>query len=217
MDRFLGKRLEAYDEWLAKGLISYSSRVIPVAESFAPAQWVLPTAQALKIIEDARVVAVQDCECRRHYQRCDHPLEVCMLLNHVADKLAARGEARYLEVDEAEEILKQAHQSGLIHLSLYMPDHEIYALCSCCTCCCHELQIVKQYGRRDLMVRSEYVAVTNLEDCVLCGECLERCPFEARFLDGDCLICREDDCLGCGLCVTACPAGAVSMHLRKKT
>lgn len=33
MDPYLEKRLSKYDEWLDKGLISYSSRVIPVSES----------------------------------------------------------------------------------------------------------------------------------------------------------------------------------------
>jgi len=43
IDPFLEKYLVKYDEWLNKGQISYSSKVIPISESFNTKQWVLPT------------------------------------------------------------------------------------------------------------------------------------------------------------------------------
>ena len=211
-DSFLEERLTAYDRWLAKGLISFSSKVIPVAESFAPEQWVLPSAQALTILGKANFLAVHRCICRSHYQRCDHPVDVCLLLDDAGEKAVSREGARPVSLDEAAGILKKANDSGLVHLSLYMPDHRVYALCSCCTCCCHDLQIVKRYGRQDLMVRSEYRAVTRTEACSLCGNCVERCPFGARRLSEDRLLFAEENCLGCGLCVDACPAGALTME-----
>jgi hypothetical protein len=142
-DSFLEKRVVTYDEWLEKGLISFSSRVIPVSESLDTKQWVLPTEQVIKILGDAKSVAVQNCECRSHYKRCDNPVEVCLLLNKVGDKFVAKGRARHVSLTEATDILKNANAVGLIHLALYMPDHEIFALCSCCSCCCHELQIIR--------------------------------------------------------------------------
>lgn len=214
-DSFLVKRLVKYDEWLKKGQISYSSRVIPVSESFTPKQWVLPTEQAMEILRKAKSMAVQNCECRTHYKRCDNPLEVCFLLNDVGDKLVSKGEARHVDLTEAADILTKANQSGLIHLCLYMPDHEIFALCSCCTCCCHDLQIVKFFERKDLMVHSEYVAVTSPEDCIHCGECVERCVFGARVFQNEEMKYNAEKCLGCGLCVTICPVEATSMSLRE--
>jgi hypothetical protein len=41
-------------------------------------QWVLPTEQAMEILGKANSAAVQNCECRTHYQRWDNPLEVCI-------------------------------------------------------------------------------------------------------------------------------------------
>ena len=214
-DNFLETRLTRYDKWLAKGLISYSSRVVPVGESFPAAQWVLPSEQAAGIVKNAVSLAVQNCECRSHYKRCAHPLEVCLLFNDAADRAVARDQARPVSEAEAGVILKTANKSGLIHLSLYMPDHKVYALCSCCSCCCHDLQIVKRYGRPDLMVRSEYLAVTREDACMLCGDCLGRCPFGARQISGDGLVFFEKRCLGCGLCVAGCPEGAISMAVRE--
>lgn len=215
IDPFLEKRIVKYDKWLNKGRISHSSKVIPISESFNAKQWVLPTEQVMEILRTAKSVAVQNCECRTHYKRCDNPLEVCLLLNDVGDKFVAKGEARHVDLTEAADILKKANESGLVHLSLYMPDHEVYALCSCCPCCCHDLQIVKQFGRKELMVRSEYVAVTVPEDCIHCGECVDRCVFGARVLQDERMEYNIDACLGCGLCVTSCPAEAISMELRK--
>jgi ferredoxin len=211
-DPFLEKRLAAYDKWLEKGEISFSSKVIPVAESFSPEQWVLPSEQALEIVRRAGSIAVHRCICRSHYKRCDHPVEVCLLLNQVADKAVAREGARHVSPDEAAGILRVANESGLVHLSLYMPDHEVFALCSCCSCCCHDLQIVKRYGRQDLMVRSEYRASTRQEACILCGDCVDRCPFDARRISEERLVFSPDRCLGCGLCVATCPTGAVTME-----
>ncbi len=214
-DPFLEKRLANYDKWLDKGQISSSSKVIPVSESIDTKQWVLPTEQVMEILSNASSVAVQDCECRTHYKRCDKPLEVCLLLNKVGDKFVSKGKARHVSLAEAIDILRNANENGLIHLALYMPDHEIFALCSCCSCCCHELQIVKLTQRKELMVHSEYIAATDFEACIHCGECVDRCIFDARSFNDEKLEYNPEACLGCGLCVTICPVAATTMILRK--
>lgn len=45
-----------------------------------------------------------------------------------------------------------------------------------------DLQIVKLRNRKDLMVRSEYVASTDPDTCIQCGDCVETCLFGARVL-----------------------------------
>lgn len=215
IDLFLEKRLVKYDEWLSKGEISFSSKVIPISESVDTKQWVIPTEQAKEILRNAKSVAVQNCVCRTHYKRCDNPLEVCFILNDVGDNLVKKEKARHVDLKEANEILKKANESGLVHLGLYMPDHQLFALCSCCPCCCHDFQIVRNYGRKDLMVRSEYVAVTFFESCIHCGECIERCMFNARFFQEEKIEFNSVSCLGCGLCVTICPVGAINMEIRE--
>ncbi len=214
-DPFLTSRVTQYDRWLEEGQIAHSSRVIPVSESIDPNQWVLPSEQAMEILREAESVAVQNCECRSHYRRCDHPLEVCLLLNEIGDRAVAREEARHVSLTEAEGILMEARQSGLVHLSIYMPDHQVFALCSCCSCCCHDLQIVKFLGREELMVHSDYLAVTDTDLCTDCGVCAERCVFGARTYGGDQLAYWPEDCMGCGLCVTICPVEAITMTLRE--
>ncbi len=216
IDAFLDERLNRYDKWLNSNKISFSSKVIPVSESLEGKQWILPGEQVAGILKEARSITLKDCECRTHYNRCEKPTEVCLLLNEVGDKSVAMGNGRHIELDEALIVLHNADKSGLVHLTLYRPDHQVYALCSCCSCCCHDFQIIRQYDRRELMVHSEYIAKTDTDLCIDCGECQDRCFFNARKLNavGE-LQYDPKACYGCGLCVSICPTEATRMALKK--
>lgn len=84
----------------------------------------------MEILQDAGSVAVQNCECRSHYKRCNHPLEVCFLLNEVADKFVSKEAGRPVSLSEAAAILKNANESGIVHLSFYMLDYKAFAFFS---------------------------------------------------------------------------------------
>ena len=214
-DPFLDERLNRYDKWLNKKLISFSSKVIPVCESLEGKQWILPEARVREILKTARSIALTHCLCRTHYKRCDSPTEVCLLMNETGEKSVAMGKGRHIDTDEAVRVLRKADESGLVHLSLYRPDHQVFALCSCCNCCCHDLQIIQQYDRRELMVHSEYIAETDMELCIHCGECPDRCVFKARKMDASGELAYDPGaCYGCGLCVSVCPVRATQMSLK---
>ena len=215
VDLFLEKRIEKYDEWIKERRISFSSRIFPVNESLEVKQWVLPSEHAHKLLKSVDSIALQACECRSHYQRCKNPIDVCLLFDEIAERILSREKARRITTEEAADILKEANRSGLVHLALYMPNHKIYALCSCCSCCCHEMQIVREYGRFELMVHSQYIAETDFSLCINCAICIDRCLFSARRINenGD-LFYNPERCLGCGLCVSACPLNATRMKIR---
>ena len=217
MDAFLDERLNRYDKWLSEKKIAFSSKVIPIQESLSTQRWVLPTEQVEEILRKARSIALTPCECRMHYQRCDNPIDVCLLLNEIGDAYVKKGLARHVSPEEAQNIVRVANEKGLVHLSLYMPDHQLYALCSCCSCCCHDLQIVRLMDRDDLMVQSDYVAVTDDEVCTQCGVCIDRCVFDARTWQDDIVAYDPGACYGCGLCVTTCPSEAITMKRKNET
>ncbi len=213
-DEFLAKRSSDYDEWLKDGKIPYSSKVIPVNQSFSADHWIMPSEQVLEFLRNARSFAVADCLCRTHYKRCDKPLEVCFYLNDFADKVVASGRARTISLQEAAERLKMADEHGMVHTTLNRPDQYSYAICSCCSCCCHDLQLMLEYGRDDLVVQSTYRARTDMSRCTHCGACVERCFFQARGMDGERMSYSPEKCYGCGLCVSVCPEEATVMELR---
>ena len=211
LDAFLKKKLEEEEQWIAEGKIAFSSKVIPVHEAIEARQWVLPTEQVVGILRHARSIALKDCLCRSHYRRCDNPLEVCLFFNEAGDDLVAKGIAHHVSFEKAVEVLRHANEKGLVHLSFHLPGQEMAILCSCCPCCCYELQLVREHNRRDLMVRSDYVAVTDMDACTHCGICIERCIFGSRMWKDEQLHNIPEACYGCGLCVTTCPVDAVVM------
>jgi Pyruvate/2-oxoacid:ferredoxin oxidoreductase delta subunit len=213
-DDFLGKRLAQYDRWVQEKKIPFSSKVIPVRESLATQQWVIPTEQVIEMLRNARSFVVTDCDCRTHYQRCDNPVEICFLINDAADKLAAQGLGRHISLEDASARLRQADERGLVHLTIYDPAQYVYAICSCCACCCHDLQFLSRYGRTELIAYSEYVARTDMDLCIHCGDCIERCVFGARVWKDGQMQYDAAVCYGCGLCVTTCPTDATTMERR---
>jgi len=215
-DEFLEERMEKYDRWIKEGKVPTSSKVVPVVESLSGLQWVLPTQQAVEVIRNMRSFALANCGCRERYQRCDNPMEVCIFTNDIADQYVKDGKGRYITLDEAKDVLKKAHEHGLVHLTFYNPDQFVYALCSCCECCCHDLQFMKKYQRPDLIAHADYVAEVDLNACVQCGVCIDRCVFDAQKKEDDTVVFHQDRCYGCGLCVTTCPTNAIKMVLRQK-
>lgn len=214
-DEYLDKRIEMFDGWIREGKIPVSSKIIPVKQSLSGLQWVLPSEQAREVLRNARSYALAHCDCRKRYVRCDNPTEVCFYLNDVADKKSADGLARRVSLEEAEDRLRLANEYGLIHLTIYNPEQHVYALCSCCPCCCHDIAFMKQYNRPDMVAHSDYIAVTNRELCDNCGACDSRCAFGARSMVEGEMRYDQSKCFGCGLCVTSCPCGATSMMLRR--
>ena len=103
----------------------------------------------------------------------------------------------------------------MIHLTLYKPDHEVFALCSCCSCCCHDLQLVMKYGKEYILTKSEYIAQDDPDKCIQCGQCAERCEFDARKYNDEELTYDPELCYGCGLCITTCPEMAIVMISKK--
>jgi Pyruvate/2-oxoacid:ferredoxin oxidoreductase delta subunit len=179
-----------------------------------PSAILLPTQQVLEILRNSRSFALAKCLCRSTHKRCDNPLEVCFYTNDVADKMVDQGSARRVDLEEAAKVLKLANEYGLIHLTIYNPEQHVYALCSCCECCCHDIGFMKKLGRPDLVAHADYVAVVDTDACLQCGACTERCVFGAQSGESGAAVFHQDKCHGCGLCVSTCASNAIRMVLR---
>ncbi len=210
----LKKRMQKYDGWIKEGKIPSSSKVIPVNQSLEYLQWVLPTQQVLAILQNSRSFALAECLCRTKHKRCNNPLEVCFYTNDVADKKIEQRVARSVSIQEAAEVLRLANEYGLVHLSIYNPEQHLFALCSCCQCCCHDIEFMKKLGRPDLIAHADYVALIDVNNCVQCGACVDRCIFGAQKEKTGMVVFHQEKCYGCGLCVTTCETSAIQMVLR---
>jgi MinD superfamily P-loop ATPase len=65
------------------------------------------------------------------------------------------------------------------------------------------------------MIKSDFMAYTNISKCINCGFCEEYCNFGARTFIRNKLHFYSKKCFGCGLCVSKCPEKAII--LRKKS
>jgi formate hydrogenlyase subunit 6/NADH:ubiquinone oxidoreductase subunit I len=204
---------------IAKALASMDlpafTRVIPVGQPMeGGGSQILPFENALKIVDDARSLAVTACTCRLTAKKCKAPVEVCLQLNRAADYTIKRGTGREVTREEAKEILRKSEEAGLVHVTDNRADNE-HIICNCCSCCCIVLPLILKERKRVLLAPSRFLPVVDAEKCTLCQTCVEACPVDALSLDGggaeDKVEVEQDLCIGCGQCAYQCPEAAIAL------
>jgi ferredoxin len=179
---------------------------------------IIPPGETEKLVFEAGAVYLRDCPCRVEMQVCPpDQWGVCMLFEHASEE--DRQSARSISPEEAVEIIQTTTARGNIHQLFYFDEGDRpYELCNCCTCCCFPLreEAAKGDDFKD-QLRSGYVAVTDVELCVGCGDCLESCFFGARVLVDDVIQLVDPLCFGCGVCLPTCPEEAIHLiHLPER-
>jgi Fe-S-cluster-containing hydrogenase component 2 len=195
-------------------------RYIPVKEAVTgPFQAVYPYELMEVVIRRARKIAVAHCPCRMTAQLlskalCDHPLEVCLKYDELAEYLIERGMARQIDADEALAVVLMAEERGLVHLVDNSQDG-IKHTCNCCEHACWNIgPIARRRLQRDDIMATYFLRTTEEDACVGCGDCVEACPVDALSMDSEIPTVDEEVCIGCGLCVVPCPNDAVRLERR---
>ena len=163
-------------------------------------------------MEKAETLSVTKCTCRLSMGKCDRPLEVCLQVNKAADYNLARGTGRQVSKAEALEILRDAEEQGLIHVTVNKDEVNNF-ICNCCPCCCQTMPVLIEGGVY-VVDPSRFRAEIDEDACSGCGLCHERCYFSAiSFVDGEGSPSRVDPerCMGCGLCLVTCPEEAIDL------
>ena len=217
MDRGMAELFDEYSETaLRRELFRHNPpmmKVVPIGVEVHHEGVVEPYESAIRLVEEAKSWAVDECVCKKEKSllghRCNRPMEVCMAISPVEHSRADRGFGRQIGREEALNILRIAEEAGLVHLvSNYRKGH--YFICNCCSCCCGVLKGLN-LSSRNAVAKSNYYAVVDAEKCTACGICLDRCQANAVTMKD---YAQIGDCIGCGLCVSTCPAGAISMLKR---
>jgi Pyruvate/2-oxoacid:ferredoxin oxidoreductase delta subunit len=189
------------------------SRVIPVSKKISYGMEIFPYEECVEILKRAKKIALGKCQCRLSAQKCDAPLDVCIMLDGWADFVVDRGLARPIKIEEAIDALERSEEAGLVHTTTNTKKHVPY-ICNCCSCCCYMLRGVTELGRRDL-ASSSFVADVDEDICIGCEECINICKFEGIELNDKGVVrVIQENCLGCGICASVCPEDALSMVQR---
>jgi electron transport complex protein RnfB len=220
LDAELAELFEAYLQE-SRGSTIYGPtpvhRVIPVSEAIPVDLEIFPYQSAVALIEGAKSWAVRDCICRVQKrligEGCEHPVQNCLVFAPVEGVFDHSEVDRAITKEEALRILQETEAEGLVHTAGNFRDDHNY-ICNCCTCSCGILRGVAEFGIQSAVAHSEFRAAVDADACAACGDCLERCQFDALSLPA--YVCMVDDarCVGCGQCVTVCRTGALQMARR---
>ncbi len=156
-------------------------RYIPVGRAVkADLQAVFPLQLMEDVVANARRIAVAHCPCRVSYRLvgkgCEHPTEVCMKFDELADFVIEQGLARELSTEEALEVIRSTEEAGLVHF-VDNAEGEIKHNCNCCGCACWNVgNIRRRKIPRDAIMATYFMRDTDPEECTGCGECAAICP-----------------------------------------
>jgi ferredoxin len=192
-------------------------RVLPVGESLELDLEVQPYENVVEILSEWNAWGVLECICRRQMafvgEACDHPLEVCMVMSRRPGAFDADASIRSLSLDEAQEVLLDAAEAGLVH-TVGNRQEEVFYICNCCTCSCGLLRGISEFGMANVVARSSFVNRVDETLCSSCGLCEGYCQFGALGVELLAVV-DEDRCVGCGVCVINCPDGAMRLVARR--
>ncbi len=139
--------------------------------------------------------AVGQCSCRiqqrvRGEGTGDVEGEWCIGVGDMADYLVQTNRGRYIDKEEALEIIERAEEMGYVHqITNIDGEDKIFAICNCAVGVCNALRTSQLFNTPN-MSRSAYRAHVEKSKCVACGKCVEVCPAGAAKLGQK--LCAKD-------------------------
>ena len=203
----------------------WGGKVIPLNRTIASDVRFLPSQEIIEILNRSNVTGISNCYCRETQRRhnkpnCSHPIRTCIHIGtgkSLYDIPFKSHNLKKVSKQEVIALLEKCDKEGLIHQLIYYPNPNFYyVVCNCCPCCCVILKNFLKYGSPQ-MVQSDFVAYTDLQNCLNCGKCVDWCYFGARVYSNDRLDFISKYCFGCGICVSKCPQNAITLRLKSSS
>jgi Pyruvate/2-oxoacid:ferredoxin oxidoreductase delta subunit len=181
----------------------------PISDDTTPYHYVLYR-EARELARGSQRAFVRPCPCRRTFQRCDSPVDVCLWFED-----DERGVGWEISRERALELLAEADRAGLTFTSDTTVPGSASWICCCCSDCCLPILAAERLDASDIWPRRRHVMSIDHERCTRCRVCVKRCPFDALTMDGrgkeGVLRLDADACRGCGVCEAGCKEGAIVM------
>ena len=211
------------DPEIAKQMIRDApARTITVEEELPQGTQIYPFEKLTELVDQESFFAAAKCYCRHHAYLIDQPCKVegvpeysCLMFGKAAEYIVDRGFGKQITREEAHQILEATEEAGLVHNTNNWIENTGF-ICNCCGCCCGFLKIVKEYDSSAWLESSNFKVQADLDECVGCGDCIDRCQMDALSLEDEVVAIDEDRCIGCGNCVTVCPSECLSMVRRSE-
>ncbi len=207
---------EYFESGFGRTLQSFKTpvmRSIPINREMAIKWPIAPYDDVKAIIEGHETIAVAPCICRTWMglaeKGCDKPVEVCFMFGSHAAYYVENGMGRYINREEALEIVKHNQEVGLVMQPFN--SQKAGGMCSCCGDCCGMLRSLKMQPAPAAAVQSNYYVELDSTECVGCETCVERCQMDAIQIHDGTAEVNLDRCIGCGLCVTTCTGEALQL------
>ena len=167
------------------------------------------------LLQSPLEMAVYECPCRLARASHCEPTQVCMIIGQPFVDLVIDHHphtSRRLSRAEAVELLEAEHRRGHIHIAWFKDAclDRFFAICNCCKCCCGGIDAMVHHGI-PMVTSSGYVARSDPESCLGCGNCREACAFGAIEVNVTAAI-DSDKCMGCGVCLDHCPEQAIVLE-----
>lgn len=220
MDKELAELMEHYiAEGLFRGIGNNKPafmHTVPIGQALTPETCIHPAEDVRRMLNDATVFVTRDCICRKEQEilshKCEKPRHNCLTMSNNERAFEVQYGGRVITRAEAEKIINEAEEAGLVHAMMNMTG-DTHHVCNCCSCCCGLLRGVTKLGAPGMLAASNYWASVDSEACTGCGTCSdERCPAGAidEHEDGYSVVNRAK-CIGCGVCIITCPADSITL------
>ena len=194
-------------------------RVLTVSEMIEPKDAIVPLEEVYHIIDQNDDFVLIPCPCRLRkeiegHRECKdkYPIHNCIIMGPLAHGISELEDEGVERVDRqrVKELTKEAAELGLVHCTDNIAE-QANILCACCECCCGNIGGLTRYDNPRAIARANYISEVDIETCIGCGTCIERCKFGAITVE-DVANINGDKCVGCGLCAVTCPENALTMR-----
>ena len=193
-------------------------RTIPVLSTVESQRVVVPADLVSELIERHEQLGVLNvCQCRQaaHFvgRECKRssPQDGCLVFGSWAAGLESGGNGRQVSKDQMKAIVQERWDKKLFFWGMNVTPANPTAICTCCECCCHELEAVNYYGGKAGMAEPHFLIEFNEALCNHCGKCSKACNLFAHTMIEKKHHYDQSKCLGCGVCISTCKPGAIQM------